>query len=211
MKTTTIEKEDLENTRKNQILDAAVRVFSRKGFAGALMEDIAKLAKLSKGSIYHYFRSKEEVFLSSLERGITALKDTVLQEVEKGKNALDKIQRAITTYFGFFENNRNLIEIVLHAPVPLQKQIQKKYMHYYHEYLSDIEEIFRQGVEEGQILDIPPQNAISFLVGTLNGLIYMREIEGRKGSFLDEIPSVIRIYFGGIIADEKLRKHYETS
>jgi AcrR family transcriptional regulator len=56
--------------RPNEILDAAVLVFAEKGFAAARMEDIASRAGVTKGTIYLYFKSKEEVFKSLVRESI---------------------------------------------------------------------------------------------------------------------------------------------
>ena len=53
----------LSETRRTQILEAAARVFARRGFDRATIQDIARAAKLSEGSIYNYFRSKEELLV----------------------------------------------------------------------------------------------------------------------------------------------------
>jgi AcrR family transcriptional regulator len=58
-----LSKARLSEARRTQILEAATRVFARKGFDGATIADIARAARLSEGSIYNYFRSKEELLV----------------------------------------------------------------------------------------------------------------------------------------------------
>ena len=53
----------LSETRRTQILEAAARVFARRGFDRATIQDVARAAKLSEGSIYNYFRSKEDLLV----------------------------------------------------------------------------------------------------------------------------------------------------
>lgn len=53
---------------KNKLIDAALRVFSRKGFSGSTTKDIAKEAGVTDGLIYHYFRSKEDLLWAVLDR-----------------------------------------------------------------------------------------------------------------------------------------------
>jgi AcrR family transcriptional regulator len=59
---------DLREKRQNQILDAAMQVFVKKGFHQARMDDIVEAANLSKGGVYWYFNSKEQIILAVLER-----------------------------------------------------------------------------------------------------------------------------------------------
>ncbi|MGQ0548422.1 MAG: TetR/AcrR family transcriptional regulator [Armatimonadota bacterium] len=60
---TTRRKEALSEERRRQILEAAVGVFARKGYATATIEDIARVARVAEGTIYNYFRSKEDLLI----------------------------------------------------------------------------------------------------------------------------------------------------
>ena len=59
---------DVSKERKQQILDAAEDVFTRKGLDNARMDDIAKRTGLSKGSLYWYFKSKDDLIIAILDR-----------------------------------------------------------------------------------------------------------------------------------------------
>jgi AcrR family transcriptional regulator len=62
------EKQELSELRRDQILQAATVVFARLGFHKARMEDIVKEAGLSKGAVYWYFDSKDEIITTILDR-----------------------------------------------------------------------------------------------------------------------------------------------
>lgn len=59
---------DVSEERRNQILEAAALVFARSGFSKARMDDIAAESGLSKGTLYWYFNSKDEIILAMLDR-----------------------------------------------------------------------------------------------------------------------------------------------
>jgi AcrR family transcriptional regulator len=73
----------LPEERPKQILDAALAVFAERGLAAARLEDIAKLAGVSKGTIYLYFANKEELF-----RGV--VRATVIEFIERGEAAFEQ-------------------------------------------------------------------------------------------------------------------------
>ena len=56
-----------QTDRKNQILEAAFKVFVEKGYSKATMDDIVDSSGLSKGALYHYYKSKKDLFLSLIE------------------------------------------------------------------------------------------------------------------------------------------------
>ena len=53
--------------RQSQIMDAAMKVFTQKGYANARVDDIVRASGLSKGAIYHHYEDKEDIFLSLID------------------------------------------------------------------------------------------------------------------------------------------------
>ncbi len=192
-------KKELTQMRQKQILDVAARVFSKKGFARTQVDEIANLAGLGKGTVYRYFKDKKSLFLSVADKGIENLKDLVLEAMVKEKEPLDRIKKAIEAYLKFFEDNSNLIRILIHEQSEFQKRIQKRYFDHYYEHINKMEEVFRQGIAKGQIKKIDVKGAIGILTNMLNGLVYMWQIEGRKYPIVEKVPMLLKIYFSGIV------------
>ncbi len=92
--------------KKNNILDAAIVEFAEYGFDSANINNIARNAGVSVGSMYKYFDNKEDLFLTVIHYGVETLK-TILSEIIQGKEALDvkieKIIRAIQ-----YQSRRNV-------------------------------------------------------------------------------------------------------
>lgn len=197
-------KEGLIDRRKKQILDAATNVFSKKGFSKTLMEKVAHLAKIGKGTIYQYFESKQNLFLSAVERGLDNLKDSVLREIGKGKSPLGQIENAVRAYLRFFESNPEMIGILLRSPIELQERMHKRYFQHYYTYIGKMEEIFREGQISGQIKKLDIKGAIGVLSNMLNGLIYMWQVEGKKYPLSERAPIILKIYFKGIVSTPRL-------
>lgn len=201
--------DSLVERRKRQILKAAAHVFSKEGFANANTDRIAKRARLGKGTIYRYFSSKRDLFLSVVDRGLNKMRDEILQEVRKRNGVLEKIESAIRTYLAFFEKNSNFIGILLHEQSNFRKKVVQKYFEYYYRNVDKIKEAFKLGMEQGIIKDIDLDSLISVYMGLLNGLIYMWQIEGRKYRLVEMAPIVVRVFFTGIVKDEGQRRRYD--
>ena len=192
--------------RQKQILDVATEVFSENGYSRTDIDEIANLAGLGKGTVYRYFKSKKNLFLSVVDRGIGNLKDLVLEAMAKEKEPLDKVKKAIETYLQFFGEHSNLIGILIHEQSEFQKRIQKRYFAHYYEHINKMEEVFRQGIAKGQIKKIHVRETVGILTNMLNGLIYMWQIEGRKYPIMKKFPILLKIYFTGIVEDKQLRE-----
>lgn len=202
-------RKELTQMREKQILDVATEVFSKDGYARADVDEIAKLADLGKGTVYRYFKSKKGLFLSAVDRGLDKLKDAILEEVEKTDDPLGKIENAIKAYFSFFEENRDLIGILIHEQSSFQKRIAKRYFEHYYGNVDRIKETFKAGMEKGVIKKMDIDNTIGVLTAILNGMVYMWQIEGRKYRLTDRVSVVLKIFFTGVIQNEKSRKKYE--
>lgn len=199
---------NLSHTRKNQILDAAINVFAKKGFASAKTDDIARLAKLGKGTIYRYFKNKKALFLALVDRGLERLRDLMSKEVGRVEDPLEKIETAIKTYLSFFENNSSLIDILVHEHSGFHERIRKKYFEHYYGNIDKIRQTFKLAIRKGLIKNINIDDAIRVLTSTLKGLIYMWHVEGKRYSLIDKANIVCKIFFTGIIKDEDRKKKY---
>ena len=202
-------RKDLTQIRQEQILASAAKVFSKKGFAATQVDEIADLAGLGKGTVYRYFKDKKKLFLSVADKSIENVTGLALEAMAKEKEPLDKIEKAIKAYLGFFEENSNLIGILIHEQSEFQQRIQKRYFERYYEHINKMETVFRQGIVKNQIKKIDVRGAIAVLTNMLNGLIYMWGLEGKKGRLQDKASLILKIFFTGIVKDEARRKRYE--
>lgn len=85
-------KEREKQQRKEEIVQAAEDVFFSRGFEHSTMDDIAERAELSKGTLYLYFKSKEDLHMAVARRGIELLREVTLKASEKPGSALEKLQ-----------------------------------------------------------------------------------------------------------------------
>jgi len=89
--------------RKNQILGAARELLADNGIAGTSMNQIAERAELSVGTVYIYFKNKEDLYASLQEEGLDLLYDSITKAVEKGGTPLDKLRQIARAYLKFSE------------------------------------------------------------------------------------------------------------
>ncbi len=205
-------KDDLKilvEKRKKQILDAAVVIFSKEGFFAANTDDIAKRAKLGKGTVFRYFKTKKNLFHSVVDRGLDSLKDEILAEIEKVDNPLEKIERMVKSYLAFFEKNKSLIGILIHEQSSFQNRIAKHYLSHYYGNVGKIKRIFKEALNQGLIKKMDINKVITVLTGLLNGMVYMWEVEGGKDKLTNKASLLLEIFFTGIIKDEARGKKYK--
>jgi AcrR family transcriptional regulator len=94
--------------REQQMLDAAVRVFSRRGFHAASMDEVADEAGISKPMVYAYLGTKDELFIACLHREASRLMEAVAAVVEVGDLPPDEqLWRGLRAFFGFVGAHRD--------------------------------------------------------------------------------------------------------
>src|SRR5882724_327139 len=84
-------KDVLSEWRRDEILQAACRIFASLGYSAANVEDIAKEAGMAKGTVYLYFKSKEEIFAAVLARDLESLTDRTIEGMSAVESFADRL------------------------------------------------------------------------------------------------------------------------
>jgi AcrR family transcriptional regulator len=101
-----------EDTRR-RILESAAQVFAEKGFYGSVVDDIVKASGTSKGAVYFYFDSKEEIFLSIVEEYAATVAHQIQMAVHRSRGLVAQVEATVATLIRTFQANRALAKIVL--------------------------------------------------------------------------------------------------
>jgi len=97
--------------RHAEILDAARRVFAARGFEGASVDDIARRARVAKGTVYLYYPSKRALYRAALRRGLESLVHELRRRVYAAHTLRDKIRAFMTTKIDYFEQHGDFFRI----------------------------------------------------------------------------------------------------
>ncbi len=170
-------KEREKEQRREEIINAAQRVFFEKGLQNSTMDEIAELAELSKGTLYLYYASKEDLYLAVMLRGFDILHG-MIEEVERQTPSPEEAMWNMgKVYFEFFEKHRNFFRMFHFLQYPgLHKQVSPEMMescnHQTQKTWKLVIEVFRRGVEEGTFRrDINPVEAAVILWSSANSIL----------------------------------------
>ncbi|HXX90206.1 MAG TPA: TetR family transcriptional regulator, partial [Acidimicrobiales bacterium] len=164
--------------RRSDILAAAKKVFARKGYHATTIADIAKAAKLSYGSIYWYFDSKDALFHALMEAEGQALRAHVTEALTTtpAQGSPDApFRAAVRATFEFFEADRAVVKLLFRDSYALGDRFEKHLFGIYEGFISDIEAIVAEAQRRGQIIDAPPR-VVAFSVAALIGQIAHRRV-----------------------------------
>ena len=167
-----------QETRRAQILDAAITCFAEKGYHGTSVDDIAALTHLSKGAIYHHFRSKREILLSLFEDWSADLL-TRWRSIGPHLGPLDALgqdaQEALTLVEDVVPLCRAGLEFCCHAvrDDDLRQRLAAVYTDARRHLVGHIEEAREQGL----IGDIRAQPMATVLIAMFEGLLVLKAID----------------------------------
>jgi TetR/AcrR family fatty acid metabolism transcriptional regulator len=158
--------------KRDRILRAAIKVFAKNGFYATRVSEIAKAAGVADGTIYLYFKNKDDVLITIFEDGIKQLL-VILREVAASNDPFDKrITRIIELQLGLLEDQRDLAEVItvnLRQSSSLLKQYATPL---FMEYIDVIAGLVREGQKEGAFRkDINPRVVARSLFGALDAIL----------------------------------------
>lgn len=138
------------NKTKEAICNAAIEVFSEYGFEAAKMDNIASAAKVSKGTLYYHFKSKEELFGYIVKNGMESMKEEVSYKVNKEKNSILKLKVLCRAQIELLYKENDFFKVILSHLWGQQirnlelRKLMKTYINY-------IANIFKEASDEGYI------------------------------------------------------------
>jgi AcrR family transcriptional regulator len=101
----------------DKILAAAARLFATHRFHEARMEDIAALAEVGKGTLYRYFKDKDELYLALLGQAADGLSQQLEEELGHAEGPRARLEAIVRALIGYFDEHPHLFDLIAHAEV----------------------------------------------------------------------------------------------
>ncbi len=137
------------NEKYYRIINAATKVFAKKGFYQAKVSEIAKEAKVADGTIYLYFENKDAILISLFEEQMKGVLDNMREQISKEKDAAKKIEKFALSHLKLIEQNKDMAEII-QVELRQSSKFMKEYKNEkFAQYLNLISEIIQEGQEKG--------------------------------------------------------------
>ncbi len=157
--------------KRERILTAAVKVFAKNGFYATRVSEVAKAAGVADGTIYLYFKSKDELLVSLFEDRVERLLAFMREELPKHATAPDKLRRVIEMQLGLLEGERDLAEVITVILRQSTKLMKEYAAPRFIAYLDAIARIVAEGQAHGDFrVDVSPHLVARALFGALDGI-----------------------------------------
>ena len=186
---------------RREILEAAKRVFAKKGFAATTIDEIAQEAEFSKGAMYGYFDSKEDLFFSLIQEKSDDIEGRFREVVESSDDPETKVRDLVETYLTFFEEDRDFFQIIASEQprlgVETESRLKENIKERYIRGLDLIEKIMKDGVSAGVLKEIKPRLLATGLVGIIHSFTANWILTGGKEGLTERKPVILELFLDG--------------
>lgn len=179
-----------------------MRVIARKGIAAATMQDIAEEARVAKGTIYLYFKDRDELVDTTFENSITQLHQRIDQASDPEPTFERKFRAALKTVFEFFRENREFFRLYASQRFPEgtshQTRRQKRHCDQYRGRIVKMAELLAGAMDRGEIRRMDPDRLALFLIEGMNAVVIAWLEEENPSSDEQEVDLIMDVILDGV-------------
>ena len=165
---------------KELILNTAIELFSKSGFDGLRVDDLASSAGVNKATIYYHFKDKSFIFDQILIDMTSKIQDEVNKRQENCKNVMQKLEAFIDALIYIIKNERMMAKILMQELGFSGKHLSKDVMQRFLGILKVLISIIDQGVQEGIFKKVNPILLHTTVIGGFNYYLTIKEVLGEK-------------------------------
>jgi len=190
----------LQLNKKNQILDAALQVFVKKGYSETRMDDIVHGSGMSKGAIYHHYNSKRDLFLELIDFWEADCFPNILDKKYENKTASGTLREIVKDIIKTFKEKKYvfLAELEIWSLANHDEDVRDKTRSLYTNLLKLFSNIIADGIEKGEFKNINIHIASLSIMTSLQGVIWFSIFEKSNLSaeeYLTEVMEFIIVGF----------------
>lgn len=198
-----------EDSRKQakriMIMNAALKVFSDKGYSPTVLDEIAVEAGIAKGTLYLYFKDKEDLFYSTVMYVVEKLEQTIRREMDPESKPIDALEKLAIMMVRFFDQNRSFINLYI---LILHNNLVKNFKRLFESLIEKEKELYEfeswiieRGKVEGVLNpDIPTEDIVDSFHGIISQTI-SRMFFSETGTNLnadEKAKSMVYVFLNGV-------------
>jgi len=193
-------KEEAEQTRQD-LLDAALTVFSQKGYTATRLEDVARTAGVTRGAIYYHFGSKAELYSALIEDANKVGNSAIDRAVSEGGSFIEIVTRILVYTFALLEEDQRFSEVMaLQLTTPDVEVLSQRRYGEAQELVTSISGFFRLIAEQDELRqDLDPLTAARAFLGYQYGLSSLWLFNRDAFSIKERAPELAEIFVHGIV------------
>lgn len=194
--------QELINRRRSEILAAAAIVFSRQGYAKADVQAIADEVGVAKGTLYHYFGSKEQIFFAAVDEGMCELKDRLTLVYANSTDPIEAIAAGIYVYLHYFDSNKSIVELFIQERAYFADRDRPTYFIHRDANVGPWRELVALLIKEGRLQASSVDQIVDTIGALLYGSMFINYFSRRNQSVVSQAVDLIGVAFNGVLGRE---------
>ena len=199
-------KAELPLPKRDAILRAAIDVFADRGYFNAQVADVARAAGVAAGTVYLYFRSKDDLLVSIFERSMRIALDEGRQVIDRTDDPRERLRQFARMHLGRLGRDRNLaivFQVELRQSTKFMERLSSTLLR---DYLGLIRDAIADGQRSGLFRsDVKPTIAAKVLFGALDEMATNWILSNRRYALEPEADAVLDLFVNGVAAGHKGR------
>ncbi len=202
--------------KKEKILEAAIRLFAKQGLANTRMVAIAETAGIGKGTIYEYFRSKEELFLAAFNAYIFKTESHIAHRLRRIVDPVEKLRAYFTGWIDILES-----DFIEFADIMLdfwseglrrnEEDTHFDLIGMYKKYRTQIIDILEEGIEQKKFKVVNTTITASIIIGTIDGLLIQWIMDRDLYRVREALEQLSDILIHGLTEDDSATSFYRPN
>jgi len=185
---------------RDLILETAQKIFAYFGIKKTTVDEIAKKAGIGKGTIYNYYKSKDELFAAVIKREEQELKKLILDEIRKTDDPRKQLKNFIITKVKHLYNLKNFYKITEETLYEIYPETETIIKEYYEFEKIELTKILKNGINKKIFKPVNITRSVKTIMDVLHSLelFWLRDKNNTIETILKEINFLIDIFYKGI-------------
>lgn len=163
-----------KDLKKESLMKIVVSVLSRDGLHDTTMDNVAREAGVAKGTLYTYFRNKEDLVKAAIEITIAPMLEELTAILKSDSPPNEKLVRMTHRHLSYFEEHRDFFSIFVHDRSREQRRLKRYRSCQYQDFLEAVALVIREGIEKQIFRDVDHKKVAAMLVESNISVIFQR-------------------------------------
>jgi AcrR family transcriptional regulator len=189
--------------RMSQIMEAAMKIIARKGFANSRLDDMVKETGLSKGAIYHHYEGKKEIFLALIDHWETQAFPDFYSRRGRERSAVGILRDFSKEMVKVFKARSYVFqaEVEFWSLANQDEEIRARSQELYEKIINLFELVIVKGIREGEFLSVDSRSTAIYILSVFQGINWFCIFDDSSVDAEDYINNSIELLIKGISLD----------
>ncbi len=193
-----IKNKALVEKRQAQIFEAAIKLFSRKGYHSTTLREISKESRITLGNLYDYINTKEDILFIIQKRATQVVLDAISKEEEKSLDCIEKLKRLMISELEAMNRYQDLILIIYQESHAMSRKTLNALLVNERNHVQQYEELIREGIRKGYLKQINTRMMANMIKMLIDSWVIKRwDLKGKVN--IEEMKEgIMDVIFNGI-------------